>query len=148
MRYASLASGSRGNCHAISDGERILLIDAGISLLQIKKRLELLGWRPEQVRGLAVTHEHSDHIDAVPVILRRTDWTILATPGTLDAIEVTKGIEVPRSRWVRLDAGRAMDWDGWLLRPFALPHDAMDPVAYRIEAGGARLAVVTGCWPT
>jgi len=143
MRYASLASGSAGNCHAISDGERTLLIDAGISLRQIKKRLESLGWNSDHVRGVAISHEHSDHVNAVPVILNRTNWMILATPNTLDAIEITKGIDVPKSRWIPLVAGRAHGWEGWRLHPFALPHDAIDPVAYRIEAGGASLAVIT-----
>jgi phosphoribosyl 1,2-cyclic phosphodiesterase len=147
MRYASLASGSDGNCHAISDGERTLLVDAGITLGRIKKRLESLGWRADQVQGVAITHEHSDHIKAVPVILRRTDWTILATPDTLRAVEALRGIEVPRSRWIPLEAGRALDWEGWRLHPFAVPHDTVDPVAYRVEAGGARMAVITdlGC---
>ena len=143
MLYASLASGSRGNCHAISDGERILLIDAGISLLQIQTRLQHVNWHPSQVQGVAITHEHSDHINAVPVILKRTNWSIMATPGTLKAIEISKSIEIPKSRWIPLSAGQATNWEGWTIHPFAVPHDAIDPVAYRIEAIGAKLAIIT-----
>jgi phosphoribosyl 1,2-cyclic phosphodiesterase len=143
MRFASLASGSKGNCHAIDDGERTLLIDAGISLKQIKTRLELLGWRADQVRGVAITHEHIDHVRAVPVIWRRTDWNILATPATVEAMDVSHGIEVPKSRWVPLKAGRTDEWEDWRLHPFSVSHDAMDPVAYRVEAAGKRLAVIT-----
>ncbi|MDR0498624.1 MAG: MBL fold metallo-hydrolase, partial [Holophagales bacterium] len=120
MLYASLASGSKGNCHAIGDGEQILLIDAGISLLQIRNRLNSLNWQLDQVQGVAITHEHSDHINAVPVILRRTDWSILATQSTLEAIEVTKNIEIPKSRWIPLTAGRAVSWEGWSLQPFSV----------------------------
>jgi len=143
MRYASLASGSKGNCHAIADGERILLIDAGISFLQIRSRLEGLNWRLGQVRGLAVTHEHTDHINAIPVILKKTDWTIMATPNTLRAIEISKGVEIPKRRCIPLTPGRSENWEGWLLSPFAVPHDAVDPVAYRIEAAGLSLGVIT-----
>jgi phosphoribosyl 1,2-cyclic phosphodiesterase len=143
MRYASLASGSRGNCHAIGDGERILLIDAGVTFLQIGKRLQELGWQPGQVKGVAVTHEHSDHISSIPVILRRTDWSILATPDTLNAVEAIKGVKVPKSRWIPLSAGLTTYWEDWAVNPFAVPHDATDPVAYRIEAEGTRLAIVT-----
>jgi phosphoribosyl 1,2-cyclic phosphodiesterase len=143
MLYASLASGSKGNCHAISDGNRILLIDAGISLLQIRKRLSRLRWRTDQVQGVAVTHEHSDHINAIPVILRQTDWLILATPLTRGAIEDIKGIEIPESRWIPLAAGQNTVWEGWSLHPFAVPHDTIDPVAYRIEAAGFKMAIIT-----
>lgn len=143
MHYAALASGSKGNCHALSEGGQTLLIDAGISLLQIRQRMAALELDSGSVRALALTHEHSDHIAAVGVILRRTDWAILATAATRAAVERIQGIEIPASRWIEVVAGRSRDWEGWRLLPFALPHDAEDPVAYRIEAGGSAAAVVT-----
>ncbi|HEX7553128.1 MAG TPA: MBL fold metallo-hydrolase [Geothrix sp.] len=147
MHYAALASGSKGNCHALSDGERTLLIDAGISLRQIRQRMEAVGWRSGEVRALALTHEHSDHVGALGVILRRTDWVILATADTRRAAERAQGVEIPAERWIELEAGRPRDWAGWRILPFALPHDAADPVAYRVEFGGRTGAVVTdlGC---
>ena len=143
MLYASLASGSKGNCHAFSDGERTLLVDVGISFLQIRTRLGALGWDLGQVRAVALTHEHSDHIAAIPVLLKRTDWTFLATAETLSAVERIHELEIPRSRWIPLRAGQAQDWDGWRVLPFAIPHDAADPVAYRLERDGFAGAVVT-----
>lgn len=143
MRYASLASGSKGNCHALTDGERTLLIDAGISYLQIRTRLERLGWPLDAVKAVAFTHEHSDHIAALPVLLKRTDWAILATEDTLQAICRIQGMAVPAHRWIPLRAGHAMDWEGWRVLPFSTPHDAVDPVAYRVEAQGQAAAVVT-----
>jgi len=145
MRYASLASGSRGNCHAINDGERILLIDAGIiSLLEIWRRLESIGWSYHDVRGVAITHAHSDHIRAVRVILYKTNWTILATESTLHAIEEATGWEVPKERWVPLMEGHGCNWGGWLITPWPVPHDAESGTnAFRIEAGGVRVAVIT-----
>ncbi|MDR2561502.1 MAG: MBL fold metallo-hydrolase [Holophagales bacterium] len=147
MRYASLASSSKGNCHAISDGEKILLIDAGISHPRIVKSLKSIDWNPDLVRGVAITHEHRDHISGIRGILKKTNWKILATPITLDKIEKIMGVEVPKERWNPLKAGLAEDWEGWRLCPFEISHDAEDPVAYRIEAGGVRLAVITdlGC---
>ena len=143
MHYAALASGSKGNCHALADGERTLLIDAGISLRQIRRRLEALDFRTGEVRALALTHEHSDHIGALGVILRRTDWVILATRETRRAAEKAQAVLIPANRWIELEAGRPLDWEGWRVLPFALPHDAADPVAFRIEAGTCACAVVT-----
>jgi phosphoribosyl 1,2-cyclic phosphodiesterase len=143
MHYAALASGSKGNCHALSDGERILLTDAGISLKQIRLRLEQLGWDPGRVRGVAISHEHSDHIAAVPVLLRKTDWTFLMTEDTRKAVMACKDVDIPASRWIPLRAGRSLDWHGWEVLPFATPHDAADPVAFRVDAGGFCAAIVT-----
>jgi len=143
MRYAALASGSKGNCHALSDGQRTLLVDAGITLKQIRARLTALDWDPGTVQGVAFTHEHSDHIAAAAVLLRNTDWAFLVTRETLAAIESIHGIEIPASRLVLLRAGHAVDWNGARVLPFAIPHDASDPVAYRVEWGAAAMAVVT-----
>ncbi len=143
MRYAALASGSKGNCHAFSDGDRTLLIDAGISLKQVRLRMESLGLDPDSVRAVALTHEHSDHIGAVGVMLRNTDWAFLATPETKAVVEAIQRIEIPPQRWIPLRAGFAVDWGGWRVHPFTLPHDAEDPVAYRVECNGFNAAVVT-----
>lgn len=143
MDYAALSSGSKGNCHALSDGGRTLLVDAGLSLRQIRQRLEALGWEADAVRAVALTHEHSDHIGAVGVILRRTDWRILATAELRAALWAAQRVEIPQDRWIEIQAGRPLDWEGWRVLPFALPHDAADPVAFRVEAAGCHAAVVT-----
>jgi len=143
MHYAALASGSKGNCHALSDGERTLLIDAGISLRQIRQRLDTLSLGSGEVEALALTHEHSDHIGALGVILRRTHWAILATRETRRAAEKAQDVLIPPERWIELEAGHPLDWAGWRVLPFALPHDAADPVAFRVEAGPCTCAVVT-----
>jgi phosphoribosyl 1,2-cyclic phosphodiesterase len=143
MQYAALASGSKGNCHAFCDGERTLLVDAGISLRRIRESLRGLGWDPAQVRAVALTHEHSDHIGAVDVLLRRTDWAFMATPETRGILATQRGIDIPASRWIPLKAGRCLDWDGWRVLPFSLPHDAEDPVAFRLETRERSAAIVT-----
>lgn len=143
MRYAALASGSKGNCHALGDGERILLVDAGISLRRTRESLAGLGWDPAQVQAVALTHEHSDHIGAVDVLLRRTPWKIMTTAETRGVLATQRGIDIPACRWIPLKAGHRFDWDGWRVLPFSLPHDAEDPVAFRVEAHGRSMAVVT-----
>ena len=143
VHYAALASGSKGNCHAFTAEGRTLLIDAGTNLKQIRLRMEKLGLEAESVEAVAFTHEHSDHIGALPVLLRRTDWAFLLTKDTKAALEACLQIEIPANRWVPLKAGRSLVWQGWTVHPFSLPHDASDPVAYRVERGGLSAAVVT-----
>ena len=120
-----------------------MLLDAGISLKQIRARLEAIGWDPGLVAAVAISHEHSDHIAALPVLVRRTSWSFLVTADTLAAIQAAQGIEIPRERLVTLRAGHATDWDGLRILPFSVPHDAADPVAFRLEWGGFHAAVVT-----
>lgn len=143
MNYAVLASGSKGNCHAIVSEDHILLIDAGISLKQIKMRLTKIGWDPNQVKGIAISHEHSDHIFAIPALLRSTDWHLIATQKTIEEISKTKKIFIPKNRTVILKTGKITNWHNIQILPFSIPHDAVDPVAFRIESAKFSIAIVT-----
>ena len=143
MNYAALASGSKGNCHAFSDGQRTLLVDAGISLKQIRLRMEAVGMDLATVGAVAISHEHSDHIRAVPILLRHTQCMFMITRETLAAVNAIHAIDIPADRLIPLRAGHAVDWNGVRVLPFTTPHDAVDPVAYRIEWAGFQAAVVT-----
>jgi phosphoribosyl 1,2-cyclic phosphodiesterase len=143
MHYISLASGSKGNCHAFFEGQQILLIDAGISLKQIRTRLLAAGINPSQVGAVALSHEHFDHVSAVPVLLRNTDWLFITTMTTLAAIKSIYGIEIPSNRILNLRHGHITNWNGIKITPFAIPHDAVDPVAFRIDLAGFHAAIVT-----
>lgn len=143
MQYASLASGSKGNCHALKNDNSIFLIDVGISLLQIQKRLESIGWDFSKIQAVAITHEHGDHIAALEVILRNTSWTILATSKTRDALIKNKNITIPEARWKSTVPNESFEWNLWTITPFTIPHDAADTVAHRISYGGQTIAVIT-----
>ena len=143
MKYAALASGSSGNCHALSDGKQTILIDAGISLKQIKLRLIQIGWEPSQIGLVILSHEHTDHVAAVPVLLRNTNWIFMATKETIAAISLMYRIDIPSNRMVILHAGYITNWNDVQILPFSIPHDAINPVAFRIDMSGTSTAIVT-----
>ena len=62
MKIKVLASGSRGNCYYIDDGESALLLDAGIPIKQIRVGV---GFKLSAVAGALITHRHGDHCKAV-----------------------------------------------------------------------------------
>ena len=61
MRFASLGSGSSGNCLVVEQAATRLLLDCGFGVNEMLKRLHRLGLEPEQITGILVTHEHDDH---------------------------------------------------------------------------------------
>ncbi|MBO6040836.1 MAG: MBL fold metallo-hydrolase, partial [Oscillospiraceae bacterium] len=65
MRLVIFASGSSGNCALLQCGGTNILIDAGISLRRIRAALHTRGRTIEDLRGVLVTHEHSDHVAAL-----------------------------------------------------------------------------------
>lgn len=90
MRVTSLGSGSSGNAYLVEagpQGRTRLLIDAGFSLRVLAERLRLAGSTPEQLRGVLVTHEHSDHILGLPALQRRYRVPVFADPRTITALQ-------------------------------------------------------------
>ncbi|MHB8599003.1 MAG: MBL fold metallo-hydrolase [Ktedonobacteraceae bacterium] len=90
MRVISLGSGSSGNALLVEAGARgrtKILIDAGLSSRVIAERLQRVGVHPAQLQAVFVTHEHSDHIIGLPVLMKRYGIPVFTTPETLAAIE-------------------------------------------------------------
>ena len=86
MKVCSIASGSSGNCIYVGTEKTNILIDAGISRKRIVEGLHSIGVEPEQLDGIFVTHEHSDHIQGIPMMAKQFEVPIYATGGTLDQI--------------------------------------------------------------
>src|SRR5436305_101553 len=90
MRVVSLGSGSSGNVlfvEAGPQGRTRLLVDAGLSTRTIAQRLHTIGISPSQLSGILVTHEHSDHVQGIPTLMKRYAIPVIADPRTLEAIE-------------------------------------------------------------
>ena len=65
-----LASGSKGNSTLIRAGNTAILIDAGISCRRIMKGLQSCGLEPQDLSGILITHEHTDHVMGLAVLCK------------------------------------------------------------------------------
>lgn len=131
MRIVTFASGSTGNCCLVSDGGVNVLIDAGISARRIVQGLGVLGLAPQDVCGVLITHEHSDHISGLPVLVKRTGMRIFA-PSELG--EVLKRVKPELSEsidYIPHDGGLCVG--DVRITAFPTPHDASASFGYRIE---------------
>lgn len=131
MRIVTFASGSTGNCCLVSDGGVNVLIDAGISARRIVQGLGVLGLAPQDVCGVLITHEHSDHISGLPVLVKRTGMRIFA-PSELG--EVLKRVKPELSEsidYIPPDGGLCVG--DVKITAFPTPHDASASFGYRIE---------------
>ena len=92
MRMCSIASGSSGNCIYVGSDDTHLLIDTGISKKRIEEGLNKLEIKGEELSGILITHEHSDHIQGLGVFSRKYEIPIYATPGTIEGIRSYSGL--------------------------------------------------------
>jgi phosphoribosyl 1,2-cyclic phosphodiesterase len=135
-----LGSGSKGNSALVRTGRRAVLIDAGLSALQLRRRLEAVGQDPARLDAIVLTHDHADHIYGLPVFNRRYPTPVMANSRTFGLIGplVDRAPElVPFTTGVPFLVGE-LRFTG-----FPVPHDAADPVGFRIEAEGVRIGYAT-----
>lgn len=144
MRMCSIASGSSGNCIYIGSENTHLLIDAGISRKRIEEGLKELEIKGEELSGILVTHEHSDHIQGLGVFSRKYEIPIYATPGTIQGIKSCTSLgRMPEGLLHPIEVDLNFTLGDITVKPFSISHDAAQPSAYRLECGGKSAAVVT-----
>lgn len=86
MKLSSISSSSKGNCILVENNNSSILVDVGISRKKAEEGLEFFGKKPENIDGIVITHEHSDHIKGLGVFLRKYQVPVYATEGTINCI--------------------------------------------------------------
>ena len=139
LEVVMLASGSTGNATFIHCGRQNILIDAGISFRRIDKGLQSLGYTVHDLDGIFITHEHSDHISAIPMLLKKTDLPIYTTKGTWQAMG--EKVSAYEHRFVQLCRRNIIG--NISVNPFSISHDAVNPVGYTICGQGKKITLAT-----
>jgi len=137
MRFCVLGSGSSGNCVLVEGGGDRILVDAGFSCREIERRLEVVGVSSRRFAAIILTHEHGDHCRGAARFSRRHGVPIHATRGTLSALPLPKHSPAPTV----IESGRAFEVGSFAIEPFAVPHDAREPVGLVVESDGCRLGL-------
>ena len=144
MRMCSIASGSSGNCIYVGSDHTHLLVDTGISRKRIEEGLKKLEIKGEEIDGVLITHEHSDHIQGLGVLSRKYELPIYATKGTIEGISGSTSLgKMPDGLFHTIRADEPFRLGDIEVKPFAISHDACEPTGYRFECGGRSAAVAT-----
>ena len=146
LRVSILASGSTGNCALLETEHTAILIDAGIGRKELLRRFEALGRAcPERVDGILITHEHSDHTSALAQLARMWNCpAYLTEPTHGEVLKMSPGGPISKMKRVEhIRAGEQFQIGDIEVNPFAIPHDAADPVGYAFRANGTKVAIVT-----
>jgi len=133
-------SGSDGNSALIEGGKTRVLLDAGLSCKSIEENLSKRNLTLESLSGIFITHEHSDHIKGLKRLVRRFPGKIYATEGTIKAIR-KKGIESAAFEIVK--SRKEFQLDALRVWPFSVPHDAAEPIGFRVESNGFSISIAT-----
>lgn len=138
--FLSLVSGSTGNCSIVSDGKTTLLADCGLGLTRLEELLGSIGISPKDLTAILITHEHSDHIKGAGVVSKKYGLPVFATEKTHTAIK-NCGISGENTKYISPDKDFEIGTIG--IKPFSIPHDAIDPVGYSFFMKNAKLSLAT-----
>src|SRR5437763_658509 len=139
VRLCVLASGSGGNSLWVDAAGTRILIDAGLPLRETARRCKGAGLDVRDLTDVFLTHEHADHSHGAGILARRLGLRVHATRGTMRSLRDPP----PEELSFAVRAGVAIRLPGLTVTPVALPHDAWEPVAYVVDDGATRAAIVT-----
>ena len=133
VEFKILGSSSSGNSALLRTPDFTILIDAGFSGKRLVTLLAKEGVSPMDLDGVFLTHEHNDHTNGVRGLSRRSDLPFFANRDTAKAVQ--SGLS-RRANWKIFETGLSFEFRGLKVSPFAIPHDAYDPVGFLFEWGG------------
>jgi phosphoribosyl 1,2-cyclic phosphodiesterase len=135
-----LASGSKGNATFLSSGDTSLLIDAGLSGIEIERRLKSRGLDPKSLDGILVSHEHSDHIQGVGVLSRRYKLPVYINSKTRKAAVSQLGNLYDSKNF---ECGSMFTINDLSIHPFSISHDAKDACGFTVSQNGTKIGIAT-----
>lgn len=139
VKFCVLASGSSGNSALVATHRTRLLVDAGLSLRELARRLAAIDELPEKIDAVLITHEHSDHVSGLCRLARRFKIPIYVTRLTAPEIDW----EDCGPHLEMFQAGTGFTVGDIAVDSFTIPHDARDPVGFCFRAEGIKIGIAT-----
>ncbi|WP_404430060.1 MBL fold metallo-hydrolase [Sutcliffiella horikoshii] len=142
LHFSVLASGSTGNAIYVATEEHSLLIDAGLSGKKMQELFNGIGRKIEDLSGILVTHEHSDHIKGLGVLARKYKLPIYANEKTWKAMDGLVGV-IPTEQKFHFEIEQVKTFGGLDVQSFGVSHDAAEPMFYSFHDGDKKVVVIT-----
>lgn len=144
MELLSIASGSSGNCILVGSDNTKLLVDAGISAKRIREGLESVDLTCEDISGIVITHEHSDHARSLGILARKYNIPMYATFRTIQALKADKSLgNYDVNLYQSIEPDKAFAIGDIYVEANRTWHDAADPVCYCFTNGTQKISIAT-----
>ena len=129
-KICPLYSSSSGNSTYIGTKNGGILIDAGASFKGIKDKLLALDTSPNEILAVAITHEHTDHINGLKTFLKNSNAALLTSNDTLHALTQKECIP-PKTKIIPID-NKPIDICGIEINRFMTSHDCVGSSGYTL----------------
>ena len=131
LKIGVLGGGSSGNSIIISTGNGTIAVDAGFSGKELRRRMGIVGFAPDELDAVLLTHEHTDHSQGCRILCNSCKLPLYASTGTVKFLQ--RANKLPE-QVVQFERDNSFELPtGMMIHPFAIPHDAVDPVGFAIR---------------
>lgn len=143
-KFFSLGSGSSGNCCYLGNDDHGILIDAGVGIRRITKTLREYGIAMHKIRGVLITHDHTDHIKTVGCLGVKHNLPIYTTEAVHFGIQRSKFLQgdLYGSRKI-IEKETPFEIGSFRITAFDVPHDSIENVGYHIHFAGQTFVLIT-----
>ena len=149
LSFISFGSGSSGNCAYIGDGDSGFLIDAGVDCHKVEIELKRNGIDMKSVKGIVLTHDHSDHVHyAYSIVRAHRHMHVYCTPRTLTGLLRRHCISNRiKDYHVAIYKEHPFKIGNFTVLAFEVLHDGSDNAGFFITHGKHSMTVATdlGC---
>lgn len=142
FKFCSLYSGSSGNCSLIQSDNTKILIDAGESCKKISAALTSINIEPNEINGILITHEHSDHIKGIATLSKKYNIPIFANKETWEAMKSEKE-KILENNIFYFNINEKFNINDLDILAFSIPHDAANPCGFNVFHNNQKLSVAT-----
>jgi len=134
--FASLGSGSEGNCFLVRTEQTIIMIDCGFNYKETERRLSELDLTFQNVDRIFITHEHEDHMRAIKMIIKKANIPISCSYGTAKKIGIIDEVSL-------INAGDILKEKDLQIEVVPVPHDAREPCHYIFKKDALKIGIIT-----
>ncbi len=148
LKFCPLFSGSNGNSIFVSYKKNRILFDCGCSYKKIKEHLSYIGEEITDIDVLFISHYHSDHTSALPMILKNTNAKVCATYGTLNELflkneKMNDALLTYKNRIFQIEEKQDINFGDFIVSSFPVPHDAEGTVGYNLLSEEKKISILT-----
>lgn len=138
MKIYILGSGSKGNSTLVQVGNKNILIDVGFSFKSLTEKLKQINVFPKDIDYVFITHDHSDHISGLKVLLNKTNAKVYIDERIISSYDYILG----RENVVKLLDENVIEGN-ILVKSVPTSHDATSSCGYLIECDNESMVLVT-----
>ena len=143
MKVSILASGSNGNATLIETSNESFLIDNGLSFKTLYARVEECGCSVEKISSLFLTHEHTDHVSGVKVLLKRLPLMCYLSKGTYEGLNLETKMQLETSGYTLIKSDDTIFMKECKITVLKTHHDANEPIGFVIEESDKKVVYIT-----